>query len=64
MVMDPVHGSVDCGWHRSTADREQGLVGGSPEDDQNSALVHETSPRLRNKGEGMVVILTSCRRGR
>jgi hypothetical protein len=61
--MDPVHGSVDHRWHRSTMDRRKCLGGGSPEDGQNGALVRGTLPRLRKMGEGMVVILTGCRRG-
>jgi hypothetical protein len=62
--MDPVHNSVDDGRHRSTMDYGQGLDGGSLEDGRNGAPVRGTSPRLRNKGEGTAVILTSCKRGR
>jgi hypothetical protein len=64
MVMDPVHSSVDHGQCRSTVDHGQGLSGGSSVDGQNGAPVHGTSPRLMKKGEGTVVILTGCRRGR
>jgi hypothetical protein len=62
MVMDQVHSSMDHGRCRSTVDRGQGLIGGSPEDDRNDAPVRETTPRLRKNVEGTAVILTSCRR--
>jgi hypothetical protein len=58
MVMDPVHSSVDHGRRRSMVDRGQGLGGGSSEDGRNGAPVHETSPPLREKGEGTAVIKT------
>jgi hypothetical protein len=63
MVMDPVHSSADHGRHRSTVDRGQGHGGGSSEDSQNGAPVRGTSPRLRMKGEGTVVILIGYKRG-
>jgi hypothetical protein len=62
--MDRVHGAVDRGRHRSTVDHGQGLSGGSLEDSRNGAPMHGTSPRLRKKGEGTVVSLTGCKRGR
>jgi hypothetical protein len=61
--MDPVYSSVDHGRHQSTVDRGQGLGGGSPEDGRNGSPMRGTSPRLRKKGEGTTVILTSCKRG-
>jgi hypothetical protein len=62
--VDRVHGAVDHGERRSMVDRGHRLGGGSPENGQNGAPVRGTSPRLRKKGEGMMVSLTDCKRGR
>jgi hypothetical protein len=51
MVMDPIHSLVDHSWHW--------LAGGRLE----RRLVRGTLLRLRKKGEGTVVILTSGKRG-
>ena len=48
---------------RSTVDHGHRLGGGSPENGRNGAPVRGTSPRLREKGEGMAVSLTGCKRG-
>jgi hypothetical protein len=58
-----VHGAVDRGRRQSTVDHGQGLGGGSPENGWNGAPVRGTSPRLREKGEGMAMSLTGCKRG-
>jgi hypothetical protein len=54
---------VDRERRRSTVDHGHRLGGGSPENSQNSAPVCGTSLRLREKGEGMAVSLTGCKRG-
>jgi hypothetical protein len=61
--MDPVHSLVDHGRLRSMVDCGQGLGDGSPKGGQNGTPVRGTLPRLRKKGEGTSVIITSCRRG-
>jgi hypothetical protein len=62
--VDRVHESVDRERRRSTVDHGHRLGGGSPENGQNGAPVRGTSPRLREKGEGMAVSLTDCKRAR
>jgi hypothetical protein len=62
--MEQVHGAADRGRHRSMVDCGHHLGGGSPENGRNGGPVHGTSPRLRKKGEGMVVSLSGCKRGR
>jgi hypothetical protein len=55
---------VDRERHRSTVDHSHRLGGGSPENGRIDAPVRGTSPRLREKGEGTAMSLTSCKRGR
>jgi hypothetical protein len=62
--VDRVHESVDCERRQSTVDHGHRLGGGSPENSRNGAPVRGTSPRLREKGKGMAVSLTDCKRGR
>jgi hypothetical protein len=54
---------MDCGSAGPWWTRGRGHGGGSPEDGQNGAPVCGTSLQLWKKSEGMVVILTGCRRG-
>jgi hypothetical protein len=62
--MDRVHESVDRERCLSTVDHGHRLGGGSPENGRNGIPMRGTSPRLREKGEGMVVSLSGCKRGR
>jgi hypothetical protein len=62
--MDRVHESVDRERCLSTVDHGHRLGGGSPENDRNGIPMRGTSPQLREKGEGTVVSLTGCKRGR
>jgi hypothetical protein len=62
--VDRVHEPVDRERRRSTVDHDHRLGGGSPENGRNGVPVRGTSPRLRKNGEGKVVSLTGCKRGR
>jgi hypothetical protein len=62
--VDRVYEPVEHEWRRSTVDHSHRLGGGSPENGRNGVPVRGTSPRLRKNGEGTVVSLTGCKRGR
>jgi hypothetical protein len=62
--VDRVHEPVDYERRRSTVDHGHRPGEGSPENGRNGVPVRGTSPRLRKNGEGMVVSLTGCKRGR
>ena len=62
--MDRVHEPVDRKRRQSTLDHGQRLEGGSPGNGRNGVPMRETSLWLRKNGEGMVVSLTGCKRGR
>jgi hypothetical protein len=62
--MDRVHELMDRERRRSTVDHDHRPEEGSPENGRNDVPVRGTSPRLRKNGEGTVVSLTGCKRGR
>jgi hypothetical protein len=62
--VDRVHEPMDHERRRSTVDHGHCLGGGSPENYRNGVPVRETPLRLRKNGEGTVVSLTGCKRGR
>jgi hypothetical protein len=55
---------VDCERRRSTVDNGHRPGEGSSENGRNGVPVRGTSQRLRKNGEGMVVSLIGCKRGR